>query len=580
MTINFLQEKYYNILQKKYHVDKPLNTFKNSDFLYIILRKAELSFEITDLELDWLVRNGFHVAKDIIKIQNELLEYHSQDSQRLRSEFTDLGNRYMIPQTMDLELSSPIYSILWKVELGDIPTPSDLDIIKEYGLKQTALFLQECLNFSRLKDKFHASQYSCNFALDPLHAILKKLKQQKQLSESEKNWLASKNLKETLKIYEEQQQKIQDKAEFQALKKKYRLQDYQDSSIDSPLYGILKNLDNGTALTSDHRQWLKKKNLFSILEIDDQRLRKNLLQKLRLRYYINSVHDVNQSDQLFAVLVHMAWSDPSLVIPEILELPETFKSNLQIEDIEWLNLNKYHKAAEIAQKIHFKFLKHKYRIIILEDLPVDPFYKIMIKLEKNQRLDPKQVIQLIETRQLLAHGEIAKGYHRLEANFYQNDYQKTGNKWSLASASSHWRKADQPYSALKTTANIEWDQIKDLKLKSALLVTRGATFRDLGKLDEAESHAKQAMDCHPQSHQPYTLLGAISYTQGKYLQGDRYFAMAQKRGAKDTDDEIQKVVRTTKDKKQREEVAEYLWKKDKKRYAWAQVYIKNPLDES
>ena len=50
--------------------------------------------------------------------------------------------------------------------------------------------------------------------------------------------------------------------------------------------------------------------------------------------------------------------------------------------------------------------------------------------------------------------------------------------------------------------------------------------------------------------------------------------MAIERGADDTDDEIKRIVRMTKDKEKRREVIEYLLNKDKKLYAWANSYLK------
>ena len=230
-------------------------------------------------------------------------------------------------------------------------------------------------------------------------------------------------------------------------------------------------------------------------------------------------------------------------------------------------------TAEIARKIHFQTLKRKYKIID-PNLPINPFYGIMVKLEREERLDPKQVVQLIEEHRLYRHGKIAIAYYRLEAIFYEKEYQRTGNKWNLPSASSNWRKADQPEKALEVTEKVNLSKVREADLKSALLVTRGGAFRDLTRLDEAESCAAQAMESQPDNHQPYTLMAATCYDLGKYADGDTWFEMAAERGANDTDDEIEKIVRITKDNNKRKEVVEYLLNKDLKRYAWAKSYLK------
>ena len=123
---------------------------------------------------------------------------------------------------------------------------------------------------------------------------------------------------------------------------------------------------------------------------------------------------------------------------------------------------------------------------------------------------------------------------------------------------------------------MNWNKVQESNLRSALWVTRGAAFRDLDKLDDARKCATQAMECQPNSHQPYTLLGAICYDRGEYEEGDKWFVMAVEHGAtaNDIDDEIKRIVRMTKDKDKRREVAEYLLKKDSDRYDWANSYLK------
>jgi len=209
-------------------------------------------------------------------------------------------------------------------------------------------------------------------------------------------------------------------------------------------------------------------------------------------------------------------------------------------------------------------------------LAIDPFYEIMLKLEREERLDPKQVIQLIKEERLSRQGKIVIAHYKLEAIFYEKEYQRTSNRRNLPSASSNWRKANEPERALKITENVNWDTVQESDLKSALWVTRGAAFRDLDQLDEAENCATQAKACQPDSHQPYTLLGAICFDRCKYAEGDNWFEMAAERGAKanDIDDEIKRIVRMIKDKDKRREVEEYLLNKDPDRYQWANSPLK------
>ncbi|GET38205.1 tetratricopeptide repeat protein [Microseira wollei] len=252
----------------------------------------------------------------------------------------------------------------------------------------------------------------------------------------------------------------------------------------------------------------------------------------------------------------------------------------------------------MGQANHFATLKSKYDVSGYKDKsPSSPLYAILQKLEKLERLEPTDVAWLEENKaegyqqnyssyswredqsyggRKLFSGKIFIAYHKIEATFYEQEYNRTGNKWNLPNASSHWRKAEQPRLALKITENLDFDKIKENKLKSALLTTRGGAFRDIEQLNNAEDCAKKAIEYQPNSHHPYTLMGAICFERGQYYEGENWFAEAIKRGAstKDQDAEIKRIVKNSKDKNKQREVVEYLLKKDPSRYAWAKSYRK------
>jgi tetratricopeptide (TPR) repeat protein len=337
------------------------------------------------------------------------------------------------------------------------------------------------------------------------------------------------------------------------------------------LYPILKNIDSGQELNLEERKWLQSKKMHTLLQLDEGLKNEKTFSKLKELYKATAHPDTEVFGELFNILAKIASCDTSMLF-DIESLPKQFRCSLSEQDINWLTNEGLTESANIAQRIHFKFLKSKYQVI--GQLPVNPFYEIMLKIEREERLDPKQVVQLSEEGSLSRHGKIAIAYYRLEAIFYEKEYQRTGNRWNLPSASANWRKADKPSQALRVTEDINWSKVKENDLKSALFVTRGAAFRDLEKLDEAEKCASQAIECQPNNHQPYTLMGAICYDRGQYADGDKWFSMAIERGADDTDDEIKRIVRMTKDKEKRREVIEYLLNKDKKLYAWADSYLK------
>jgi hypothetical protein len=543
-----LQKRHFAALREKYQVGQYKSAASDA-FLYLILRKAELGIQMTDLEFQWLAENRLFRSIEIISLQ----QYQAEDLKRLEVEFLSLRSKYHIPEELDLPIASPVYSILWKLDAGDVPTDSELKLLTSYDLVATINLIQDILNFLKLKVSHKATKHLDHFPEEPLYSILKKLDEREQLSDFEADWLLEYDFEETLKIHWQQEDERKAIAEFSELKARYHIDSFPDTSISSPLYSILKKLKEKQELKDSECEWLEQQKLTQLIAIDRNRKDIKLFKELKTRYQANQYKNSDPSSKLFPIL-------------------RNIESETTEDDIQWLLGEGLIETAEIAKEIHFKILKAKYQI--LGQLVVDPFYEIMLKLERQERLNLKQVIQLIEEGRLSRHGKIATAYYRLEAIFYEKEYQRTRNMWNLPSASSNWRKADEPENALKATENVNWHKVQESDLKSALWVTRGAAFRDLGRLDEAENSAAQAMECQPESHQPYTLMGAIHYDRREYLEGDKWFEMAADRGADDTDDEIERIVRMTKDKDKRREVAEYLLKKDPDRYGWANSYLK------
>ena len=565
-----LQQKHFNSLRLKYQQEDQYKKSASDKFLYMILRKVDLGIHVTDIEFQWLEKNELFKTIEIIN----LYQYQIEDNQRLKSEFLELRNEYNIPKDLKISTSSPVYSILYKLNIGLTITDLELKLLTQNGCTETVNLIQHINKFSNLKQKYKVSNNISKIPTEPLYSILKKLNSRDDLTESEAKWLLRSEHKEVQSIYQQRENERKSIVEFAQLKSKYQVEFYPDKSITGRLYPILKNIDSGQPLNLEDRKWLQSKKMHTLVQLDEDLKNIFIFSKLKEQYRATAHSDKEVFGELFKVLVKIAFCDSSTssLSVEIALLPEQFKCDLSEQDIKWLTNEGLTESANIAQQLHFKSLKSKYQII--GQLPVDPFYEIMLKIEREERLNPKQVVQLIEEDCLSRHGKIAIAHYRLEAIFYEKEYQRTGNRWNLPSASSNWRKADEPEQALKVTENINWSKVKEPDLKSALWVTRGAAFRDLMKLDEAENCVSQAIEYQPNNHQPYTLMGAICYDRSQYIDGDKWFSMAIERGATDTDDEIKRIVRMTKDKEKRREVIEYLLKKDKKLYAWAASYLK------
>jgi len=621
-----VQVQHFAALKSKYQATKYEDSSPSS-LLYLILRKADLELEITKFEWIWLQE---HELLETRKAIEQEPQRKKEEPKKLDAKFSQLKSKFKV--TRGVPMSSALYPILWKLESENQLTNLEVKYLQEvHGLTETVAIVEDMARFAALKAKYRATKHQDSFPENHLYQILNKLEAEKPLNDSEVKWLKKQELFDTLGILQEKEAVRE--AEFAQLKDKYKASEYPETSVSSPLYQILKNLDADMQLSESELNWLEQHQLSETLNIVLEIEQKRHFAELKVKYKANQSEDLSRSSHLYKVLKKLdldnQLGEQDINFLKKRKLTETItlaldkfaaslKSKIQsgeplseadfdwvkqngrddvitfaIEnyvaslkskiqsgehlseaDIDWLKQNGREDVITFAQEKEFAALKVKYRIID-HNFPFEPFYAIMVKLEKEERLDPVLVVQLIQQKLLASHGKIALAYHRLEARFYEQEYERTGNKWNLPNASSHWRKADEPNSALKVTENLDFDQIKENKLKSALLTTRGGAFRDIDKLDEAEKCALKAIEYQPQSHHPYTLMGAICFERGQYSQGDDWFNKAIKRGAEseDIDSELKQVVKNAKDEKRRE-VVEYLLKKNPQRYAWAKAYRK------
>lgn len=583
-----------------------------SSLLYLILRKADLGIEITAIEQNWLREHK--LLETLEAIQNEK-RHREKELRELESEFSHLKSKYKLTdfwitqQPWSSQLSSPLYLILWKIESANYLTNSDVTWLKHRGLSDIAEMAhstaQSIKTFTVLKAKYKANKYHETSPDSLLYQILKKLDAKERLCDSDVIWLNKHKLFETLAFF--QQQEAAKEAAFAQLKEKYQATKHPDSSVGSPLYPILQKLDADKPLSDSEIDWLEEHKLTDTLDIVREIEQKRHFVELKAKYQATQYEDSSPSSHLYKVLKKID-SENQLGEQDInflkkRKLTETIsiaqdkyaaslktkiESGEPIEEpeINWLKENGRESIIAIAQEKHFTTLKSQYDVSHYKDKsPSSTLYTILQKLDKGERLEPTEFAWLQENKtewyQQLFSGKIFTTYHKIEATFYEQEYKRTGNQWNLPNASSHWRKADKPKQALKLTENLNFDKIKENKLKSAVLTTRGGAFRDIGELDKAEECALKAIEYQPNSHHPYTLMGAICYERREYQKGDYWFEEAIKRGAspRDQDAEIKRVVKNAKDENKRREVVDYLLKKDPSRYAWAKSYLKKPQNK-
>ncbi|MBW4648180.1 MAG: hypothetical protein KME06_05700 [Kastovskya adunca ATA6-11-RM4] len=566
-----------------------------SSLLYLILRKADLGIEITEIERNWLLDHKLLETIEAIRKEHRLRE---KELRKLELEFDNLKSRYKAKNHRISWETSPLYFILCRIESENQVTDTEVKWLQFQGLTETIAITRQMEYFATWKAKYQATKHQDSSPDSPLYRILKRLDAEESLNNSDVNWLKKHELFETLEIF--QRREAAREAEFAQLKNKYQATKHLDSSASSPLYPILQNLNADKQLSELEIDWLEQNELTETLDIILEIEKKRHFAKLKVKYKATQHEDSSPSSHLYKVLKQLELNNQlgeqdinflkkrkligTLTIAQdkrAASLKSKIESGEQLEEseIEWLKENGREEVITFAQQKHFALLKVKYRILDpRNELPLDPFYTIMQKLEREERLDPVLVVQLIEEELLFFEGKIARAFYRLEALFFEQEYQRTGNQWNLPNASSHWRKAGKPKQALKLTENLKFDKIKENKLKSALLTTRGGALRDIDDLSQAEKCALKAIEYQPSSHHPYTLMGAICYERGNgnYSKGDYWFEEAIKRGAspRDQDAEIRRVVKNAKDENKRSEVVEYLLEKDSQRYAWATSYLK------
>lgn len=622
-TINTNQEyqnrvKHFISLKEKYQANSHQNLSPNSP-LYFILRKADLGIELTELESIYLQKLQLSTTFNLIQ---KAQQQRSKERINLGVEFTKLKSKYKADSYNTSWTNTDLYFIMCKIESGDVLTEKEFNWLLSHGFKGTISIAAESQKFISLKYKYNANKYQDSDPDSPLYPILQKIDISERLTETEYKWLMENELSETLEFVK--QQEAQRRNNFIQLKEKYQATKYKSKSLSSPLYAILQKLEAEENLSDTQLTWLKEQELIETISIAEENEKTREFIALKIKYQATEHEDTSAKSHLYKVLKKidldniLAEQDVNFLkkrkLMETINLANDkyinhLKSKVQNNEsltdseIEWLKNNGREDIIILVQERLFSTLKSKYAVADYQDKsPTSPLYPILQKLEKGERIEPKDVGWLQETKikvsqnnyynsynweyerreyernsreRTLFSGLICTKYHTIEADFYQQEFKRTGNKWNLVNASSHLRKADKSELAIELTNDLPLNSIKENKLKSALLTTRGGAFRDIDKLDNAENCARQAIKYQRDSHHPYTLMGAICFERRQYSDGEYWFNEAIKRGAKplDMDSEIKSIVKKIKDEKQRNELVNYLLRKDSHRYSWAEKYL-------
>ena len=218
-----------------------------------------------------------------------------------------------------------------------------------------------------------------------------------------------------------------------------------------------------------------------------------------------------------------------------------------------------------------KNLIKKYDIYLYDivDKHRSKLINILKLLDNNQRLSEQDAIWLNSEGRQFFTDELKIKFHRVEADFYLNEYKTTKLHWHAINASSQLRKAKASKEAEKFLENTEISLNKNKKLLSAYFTTLGGVKRDIRKVDTAIECGVKAHENNSQDYRPCTLLGAIYMENHEYTLGHDWYSKARDRGApeKSINADLRSILLKL-DKSKRIEMIASLLKKDPYLYSW------------
>lgn len=541
--------------------------------LSFILRKAEMSINLAAAEWQWLEKRQLTAVIEIIKSQEN---YRRALAEEIRSEVLQLRlNKFVSRNILSIpDANSERTLVLYKVHnLEELDQDEQRFVDDSY---------KEARQFAELKTRLGIVEDVPR--CDTSTRILSQIADGNNLASADLEYLSEKCIISAFDVLS---------PFFSGLCEKYRIPSTEggfSSQTRSQVHIILQKLDENKLISEAERQVLEATGCNEALEFAGT----IELSILKEKFYATQIEGNSPKQHLYKVLKKL---EAGLPLPEadlnylvkrklhdtvVLELERKIDRGLSQDEIAWC---KRHGQEDMV----FRWLKKEFNVAYRDDKLDGQLYPILLKLKAEQRLDDKEILWLDSENWLYRRGEslwwnsedwfhrrkskIYKAHHRLEALFCEDEFKRTQNHWLLASGSAHWRKAEDSTRALSLT-ELDITKLKEPKLRQALLTTRGGALRDLGRLEEAEQCALNAIKHYSLSHNPYTLMGALCYDTRRYEEGYLWFEKARERGAttKEEDTEIKRILSKNKD----QDLIAFLLGKDPIRYAWVEKYKSQP----
>ena len=214
-------------------------------------------------------------------------------------------------------------------------------------------------------------------------------------------------------------------------------------------------------------------------------------------------------------------------------------------------------------------LYSKYGVTLNDQAQTPRMTNLLRQIDTGNRLSEEELAWLSTEAKRHFTQEVRHAFHRLEADFFADQYRSTQSPWNVINASGHYRKCDRSQIALELLDSLAPDRLKLPKIRSAVFTTRGGVMRDLGRLPEAIQMGMKAHALVANDYRPCTLLGAVHMELREFENGREWYEKARARGApeQDIDSELRAIFRRM-DSSGREAMKRFLLAEDPSRHGW------------